>query len=284
MVLAIAKAMEDGAKAVLCASTGNTAASAAAYAARAGLRCGVVLPAGHVALGKLSQAIAFGARVVAIRGSFDDAFALSRSLAASGEATLVNSVNPHRIDGQKTAAFEICETLGDAPDALCIPVGNAGNITAYWKGFTEARESKMAKRRPAMYGFQAAGAAPIVRGEVVADPQTIATAIRIGNPASWNGAVRARDESGGSITAVTDDEIIDAYQFLARSEGVFCEPASAAAVAGLRKLARAGTKPQQVVCVLTGNGMKDPDRALALAPAIEEIAPELDAVRAAIRA
>lgn len=284
MVLAIAKAMEDGAKAVLCASTGNTAASAAAYAARAGLPCIVILPAGHVALGKLSQAIAFGARVVAIRGSFDDALALSRELAASGAGTLVNSVNPYRIDGQKTAAFELCETLGDAPDWLCIPVGNAGNITAYWKGFTEARESKMAKRRPAMYGFQAAGAAPIVRGEVVADPQTIATAIRIGNPASWNGAVRARDESGGSITAVTDDEIIDAYQFLSRHEGVFCEPASAAAVAGLRKLAAAGPKPDQVVCVLTGNGMKDPDRAIAIAPKIEATAPTLEAVRAAIRA
>ena len=284
MVLAIAKAMEDGAKAVLCASTGNTAASAAAYAARAGLPCIVILPAGHVALGKLSQAIAFGARVVAIRGSFDDALALSRELAASGAGTLVNSVNPHRIDGQKTAAFELCETLGDAPDWLCIPVGNAGNITAYWKGFTEAREAKMAKRRPVMYGFQAAGAAPIVRGEVVSDPQTIATAIRIGNPASWNGAVRARDESGGSITAVTDDEIIDAYEFLSRHEGVFCEPASAAAVAGLRKLAAAGTKPNQVVCVLTGNGMKDPDRAIALAPKIEETAPTLEAVRAAIRA
>ena len=284
MVLAIAKAMEDGARAVLCASTGNTAASAAAYAARAGLPCIVILPAGHVALGKLSQAIAFGARVVAIRGSFDDALALSRELAASGAGTLVNSVNPHRIDGQKTAAFELCETLGDAPEWLCIPVGNAGNITAYWKGFTEAREAKMAKRRPVMYGFQAAGAAPIVRGEVVTDPQTIATAIRIGNPASWNGAVRARDESGGSITAVTDDEIIDAYQFLSRYEGVFCEPASAAAVAGLRKLAAAGTKPNQVVCVLTGNGMKDPDRALALAPKIEETAPTLEAVRAAIRA
>ena len=284
MVLAIAKAMEDGAKAVLCASTGNTAASAAAYAARAGLPCIVILPAGHVALGKLSQAIAFGARVVAIRGSFDDALALSRELAASGAGTLVNSVNPHRIDGQKTAAFELCETLGDAPEWLCIPVGNAGNITAYWKGFTEAREAKMAKRRPVMYGFQAAGAAPIVRGEVVTDPQTIATAIRIGNPASWNGAVRARDESGGSITAVTDDEIIDAYGFLSRYEGVFCEPASAAAVAGLRKLAAAGTKPNQVVCVLTGNGMKDPDRAIALAPKIEETAPTLEAVRAAIRA
>ena len=284
MVLAIAKAMEDGAQAVLCASTGNTAASAAAYAARGRLRCVVVLPAGHVALGKLSQAIAFGARVVAVRGSFDDALALSRALATSGEATLVNSVNPHRIEGQKTAAFEICETLGDAPEWLCIPVGNAGNITAYWKGFSEARDAKLARRRPKMYGFQAAGAAPIVNGEVVADPQTIATAIRIGNPASWNGAVRARDESGGAILAVTDDEILDAYQLLARCEGIFCEPASAAAVAGLRKLARSGTPPQQVVCVLTGNGMKDPDRAMALAPKVAEVDAEIDAVRRAIQA
>jgi threonine synthase len=283
MVVAIAKAMEDGAEAVLCASTGNTAASAAAYAARARLRCAVVLPAGHVAIGKLSQAIAFGARVIAVRGNFDDALALSRELAASGEGTLVNSVNPYRIEGQKTAAFEICETLSDAPDWLCIPVGNAGNITAYWKGFTEARDAKMSKRRPQMHGFQAAGAAPIVNGEVVADPQTIATAIRIGNPASWNGAVRARDESGGSISAVTDEEILDAYRFLARCEGVFCEPASAAAVAGLRKLARSGPKPRQVVCVLTGNGMKDPDRAIALAPPIEEVDATLEAVRRAIR-
>ena len=283
MVVAVAKAMEDGAHAVLCASTGNTAASAAAYAARGGLQCAVVLPAGHVALGKLSQAIAFGAKVVAVRGSFDDALALSRELASAGGATLVNSVNPHRIDGQKTAAFEVCEALGDAPEWICIPVGNAGNITAYWKGFTEAREAKLSKRRPQMHGFQAAGAAPIVKGEVVADPQTVATAIRIGNPASWNGAVRARDESGGSITAVTDDEILDAYSFLARCEGVFCEPASAAAVAGLRKLAAtAGTKPRQVVCVLTGNGMKDPDRAIAMAPAIAEVDATLDAVRAAI--
>ena len=282
MVVAIAKAMEDGATAVLCASTGNTAASAAAYAARAGLRCGVVLPAGHVALGKLSQAIAFGARVVAIQGSFDDALALSRELASRGDATLVNSVNPYRIEGQKTAAFEIIEVLGDAPDALCIPVGNAGNITAYWKGFTEAHAAKLATRRPRMHGFQAAGAAPIVNGAIVADPQTIATAIRIGNPASWNGAVRARDESDGSISAVTDDEILDAYLFLARHEGVFCEPASAASVAGLRKLVRGGMRPNQVVCVLTGNGMKDPDRALALAPKIVEVPAQLDAVRDAI--
>ena len=283
MVVAVAKAMEEGSRAVLCASTGNTAASAAAYAARAGLPCTVVLPAGYVALGKLVQAIAFGARVVAVRGAFDAALDIVRELGSSGEVALVNSINPHRIEGQKTAAFEVCEALGDAPDALFIPVGNAGNITAYWKGFTEARESKMSKRRPAMYGFQAAGAAPIVSGEIVKDPQTIATAIRIGNPASWNAAVRARDESGGSISAVTDDEILDAYRFLAQCEGVFCEPASAASVAGLRKLARAGTKPRQAVCVLTGNGMKDPDRVIAMAPKIQETAATIEAVRAAIR-
>jgi threonine synthase len=283
MVVAVAKAVEAGAQAVLCASTGNTAASAAAYAARAGLRCAVILPAGHVALGKLSQAIAFGARVVAVQGSFDDALALSRELATSGEATLVNSVNPHRIDGQKTAAFEIVEALGDAPEALCIPVGNAGNITAYWKGFCEAHAAGQARRKSALFGFQAAGAAPIVHGAPVADPQTIATAIRIGNPASWNAAVRARDESGGAIAAVTDAEILDAYRTLARDEGVFCEPASAASVAGLRALVRDGRRPRQVVCVLTGNGMKDPDRALTLAPPLVETPATLDAVRAAIR-
>ncbi|HVR88804.1 MAG TPA: threonine synthase [Candidatus Limnocylindria bacterium] len=284
MVVAIAKAMEDRATAVLCASTGNTAASAAAYAARAGIRCAVVLPAGYVALGKLSQAIAFGARVVAIRGSFDDALRLARELEAKDLGTLVNSLNPYRIEGQKTAAFEICEVLGDAPDAVFIPVGNAGNITAYWKGFTEAAAAGLATRRPAMHGFQAAGAAPIVNGAIVADPQTVATAIRIGNPASWKSAIAARDESGGAITAVTDAEILDAYSFLARCEGVFCEPASAAAVAGLRKTARAGTRPRQVVCVLTGNGMKDPDRAIAMASKIAEVEADLSAVARAIQA
>ncbi|MGH2500381.1 MAG: threonine synthase, partial [Candidatus Limnocylindria bacterium] len=238
MVLAVAKALEAGATAILCASTGNTAASAAAYAARARLRCGVVLPAGHVALGKLGQAVVFGATVVAVRGGFDEALRLSRELAAEGHATLVNSVNPHRIEGQKTAAFEICEALGDAPDALFIPVGNAGNITAYWKGFVEAARSGLATRRPRLYGFQAEGAAPIVRGAPVEHPQTVATAIRIGRPASWRGAVEARDASGGAIEAVRDDEILDAYAFLARCEGVFCEPASAASVAGLRRRAK----------------------------------------------
>ena len=284
MVLAVAKAVEAGADAVLCASTGNTAASAAAYAARAGLRCAVILPAGHVAVGKLGQAIAFGARIVAVRGSFDAALSLSLALAERGEATLVNSVNPYRIEGQKTAAFELCESLGDAPEMLCIPVGNAGNITAYWKGFCEAAETGLARRRPRMHGYQAAGAAPIVNGAPVEEPETIATAIRIGNPASWAGAVRARDESGGAIEAVTDDQILEAYRFLARSEGVFCEPASAAAVAGLlAHVRRGGTRPASAVCILTGNGMKDPDRAVALAPALVDVAADLDAVRAALR-
>ncbi|GAC1703100.1 MAG: threonine synthase [Candidatus Limnocylindrales bacterium] len=284
MVLAVAKAVEEGAESVLCASTGNTAASAAAYAARAGLRCAVILPAGHVALGKLGQAIAFGATIVAVRGSFDVALELSRALAATGEATLVNSVNPYRIEGQKTGAFEICESLGEAPEMLCIPVGNAGNITAYWKGFSEAASTGLAKRRPRMHGYQAAGAAPIVNGAPVAEPETIATAIRIGNPASWDGAVRARDESGGAIEAVTDEQILEAYRLLARSEGVFCEPASAAAVAGLLAHVRGGgRRPASVVCILTGNGMKDPDRAVSLAPALVDVAAEIDAVRAALR-
>ena len=285
MVVAVAKALEAGARMVLCASTGNTAASAAAYAARAGISCTVVLPAGQVAAGKLAQAIAYGARVVAVNGAFDAALGVVRALAEQGEATLVNSVNPHRLEGQKTAAFEICEALGDAPDALFIPVGNAGNITAYWKGFVEAARTGLAKRRPRMYGYQAAGAAPLVSGKPVADPETVATAIRIGNPASWRGAVVARDESGGAIDAVTDEEILDAYGFLARCEGVFAEPASAAAIAGLRKRARArGLQGVgRIVCVLTGNGMKDPDRALSLGGAIPEVEATPDAVRAALK-
>ena len=281
MVVAVAKALEEGSRAVLCASTGNTAASAAAYAARAGLPCTVVLPAGYVALGKLVQAIAFGARVVAVRGAFDAALAVVRELGASGEATLVNSVNPHRIEGQKTAAFEVCETLGDAPDALFIPVGNAGNITAYWRGFVEAAHAGMSRGRPRLYGFQAEGAAPIVRGAKVADPQTIATAIRIGDPASWKSALAARDESGGAIEAVSDAEIMAAYQDVARHEGVFCEPASAASLAGLRKRAKASetTGLRRVVCVLTGNGLKDPDAARSLAGALTEVDATADAVR-----
>ncbi len=284
MVVAVAKALETGSRAVLCASTGNTAASAAAYAARAGLPCTVVLPAGYVAVGKLVQAIAFGARIVAVRGAFDAALAIVRELGESGEATLVNSINPHRIEGQKTAALEICETLGDAPDALFIPVGNAGNITAYWRGFTQAHDAGIARSKPRLYGFQAEGAAPIVRGMPVADPRTVATAIRIGAPASWAGAVRARDESGGAIEAVSDEEIMDAYREVARHDGVFCEPASAAAIAGLRKRAsvRATKDTRRAVCVLTGNGLKDPDTARSLAGELLEVDATADAVRRAL--
>ena len=286
MVVAVAKALEEGATSVLCASTGNTAASAAAYAARAGLGCAVVLPAGHVALGKLTQAMMFGARVVAVRGGFDEALAVVRELGANGEHTLVNSVNPYRIEGQKTAAFEICEALGDAPDALCIPVGNAGNITAYWRGFVEATASGIATRRPRMFGFQAAGAAPLVIGTPVPEPRTIANAIRIGNPASWQGATSARDESGGAIQSVTDEEILDAYSSLARCDGVFCEPASAAAVAGLRRRARENALDgiDRVVCVLTGNGLKDPETAQTIGPRVAEVAAGVEEVREALRA
>jgi len=286
MVVAVAKALEEGATSVLCASTGNTAASAAAYAARAGLGCAVVLPAGHVALGKLTQAMMFGARVVAVRGGFDEALAVVRELGANGEHTLVNSVNPYRIEGQKTAAFEICEALGDAPDALCIPVGNAGNITAYWRGFVEATASGIATRRPRMFGFQAAGAAPLVIGTPVPEPRTIANAIRIGNPASWQGATSARDESGGAIQSVTDEQILDAYSSLARCDGVFCEPASAAAVAGLRRRARENALDgiDRVVCVLTGNGLKDPDTAQTIGPRVAEVAASVEEVREALRA
>ncbi len=284
MVIAVAKAAEGGATLVMCASTGNTAASAAAYAARAGLRCAVVLPAGHVALGKLCQALAFGASVVAVRGGFDEALRIVRELAATEGAALVNSVNPFRIEGQKTAAFEICEALGEAPDALCIPVGNAGNITAHWKGFREAASTGLASRTPRMLGFQAEGAAPIVRGAVVERPETIASAIRIGNPASWASAVAASHESGGAIEAVTDAEILDAYQLIAASEGVFCEPASAASVAGLRSRARAGglRGVRIAVCVLTGNGLKDPEAAMRLAPKLREVDPTVDAVSDAL--
>ena len=262
MVVAVAKAMERGAKAVLCASTGNTSASAAAYAARCGLQASIFVPHGRVAAGKLAQAVAFGARIVEIEGSFDDALTLARTIAEKHPIALVNSVNPDRIEGQKTAAYEICESLGDAPDALAIPVGNAGNITAYWKGFGECAERDYASIHPRMLGFQAAGAAPIVRGAPVKDPQTVATAIRIGNPASWKPAEKARDESQGLIDAVTDEEILDAYRLLAGKEGLFVEPASAASVAGLRKLEREGAlRGGRVVAVLTGSGLKDPETA-----------------------
>jgi threonine synthase len=281
MVVAVAKALEASARVVLCASTGNTAASAAAYAARAGLRCVVLLPEGQVALGKLAQAEIFGARVLSLDGSFDDALRVARELAAEGLAALVNSVNPHRLEGQKTAAFEICEALGDAPEALCIPVGNAGNITAYWKGFREAKTAGMSRGLPRMWGFQASGAAPLVHGTRVAKPETIATAIRIGNPASWDGAIRARDESKGAIEAVSDDEILAAYALLASREGVFCEPASAASVAGLLRRAATGSLDgvARVVCVLTGSGLKDPDAARRLAHAPERVRADASAVR-----
>lgn len=280
MVVAIAKAVEAKARAVICASTGNTAASAAAYAARAGLTCAVVIPAGKIALGKLAQAIIHHARVLPLEGNFDLALKLVRELAEQGSITLVNSVNPYRIEGQKTGAFEIVDAFGDAPDILALPVGNAGNITAYWRGFTEYQRAGKAARLPRMFGFQAAGAAPIVNGAPVAQPQTIATAIRIGNPASWRGAVHARDESGGLIEAVTDAEILAAYRLLAEREGVFCEPASAAGVAGILKLARENRLPRgaRIVCILTGSGLKDPDNAIAQA----SLPPAMPATREAL--
>ena len=272
MTMAMSKAVEEGSKAVICASTGNTAASAAAYAARAGLTCAVLLPKDAVALGKLSQSMMHGAKVIALDGNFDDAFSIVLGIADNYPITLVNSLNPFRIQGQKTGAFEICDTLGGAPDFHAIPVGNAGNITAYWAGYKDYLNAGRIPRTPRMLGFQAAGAAPIVLGHPVEKPETIATAIRIGNPASWKTAVEARDQSGGGIDTVTDDEILEAYSMLASLEGVFCEPASAASVAGVRKLAKAGffKEPAAVACILTGHGLKDPDRAIKVsAPPVE---------------
>ncbi len=264
MVVAVAKAIESGAKAIMCASTGNTSASAAAYAARCGMECYVLVPGGKVAAGKMAQAVAYGARIIEVDGNFDEALQAARELTEKHPVALVNSVNPNRIAGQKTASYEICESLGDAPDILAIPVGNAGNITAYWRGFTECAEKALATLHPKMYGFQAAGAAPLVSGQPVAEPQTIATAIRIGNPASWSGATTARDESEGLIEAVTDDEILEAYRLLAGREGLFVEPASAASVAGLLKLRRAGRlSGGRAVAILTGNGLKDPETAIS---------------------
>ena len=267
MTMAISKAVEEGSKAVMCASTGNTSASAAAYSARAGVDCIVLIPKGNIALGKLSQAMIHGAKVIQIEGNFDEALNLAREMTSKYPITLVNSLNPYRIEGQKTGAFEICDVLGGPPDFHAIPVGNAGNITAYWKGYKEYFERGKIERLPKMIGFQAAGAAPIVLGHPVAKPETVATAIRIGNPASWKQAVAARDESGGLIDIVTDDEILDAYRMLASLEGIFCEPASAASVAGVRKLAAQGyfKEPATVVCILTGHGLKDPDCAIKMA-------------------
>lgn len=265
MTMAISKALEEGSKAVMCASTGNTSASAAAYSARAGLKCIVLIPEGSIALGKLSQAMIHGAKVIAVKGNFDDCLNLVREISEKYKITLVNSINPYRIEGQKTGSFEICDALGDAPDFHAIPVGNAGNITAYWKGYKEYKKNGFSKKLPKMLGFQAAGSAPIVLGHPVKDPHTIATAIKIGNPASWKQAEAARDESGGLIDMVTDDEILAAYKLLAAKEGVFVEPASAASVAGIIKLSKKGyfKKAARIVCVLTGHGLKDPDRAIA---------------------
>ncbi len=285
MVMAIAKALEAGSRAVICASTGNTSASAAAYAARAGLEAIVLVPEKYVALGKLAQAIIYGARVVMVDGNFDDALRLVRDLAERYPVTLVNSVNPFRLQGQKTAAFEVCDSLGDAPDILAIPVGNAGNISAYWMGFKEYHERGRSSKLPRMVGFEAEGAAPIVRGEVVTKPETIATAIRIGNPASWKLAVAARDESGGLIDSVTDAEILSAYQLLSSKEGIFVEPASAASVAGLRKLVSQGRidlSGKRVVCVLTGNGLKDPDTAVKLATDVLHVPASIEGVETAL--
>ena len=259
MVLAVAKALEEGATAVLCASTGNTSASAAAYAARCGLKAFVLVPGAQIAQGKLAQAIAHGARVLAIDGSFDDALRLAREATDELPVALVNSVNPYRIAGQKTAAMEVVDSLGDAPEQHWLPVGNAGNITAYWQGYREYFQAERAAALPRMMGVQAAGAAPLVSGCRVDHPETLATAIRIGNPASWDGAIEARDHSGGSITAVTDEQILDAWQLLAQQEGVFCEPASAASVAGLLAADPRELAGRRVVCTITGHGLKDAD-------------------------
>jgi threonine synthase len=284
MTMAISKAAEEGAKAVICASTGNTSASAAAYAVRAEMVCAVLVPRGKIAMGKLAQALVHGARLLQVDGNFDDCLNLARDLADKYPVALVNSVNEFRIEGQKTASFEICDALGDAPEVHCLPVGNAGNITAYWRGYVEYAADGVSTRRPVMRGFQAAGAAPIVRGEPVHSPSTIATAIRIGNPASWQQAIAARDESGGAIEAVTDRDILAAYRILAREEGVFVEPASAASVAGLLQAREEGTLDSglRVVCTVTGNGLKDPEWAIAGAPAPLTIPAEVSAAAEAL--
>jgi threonine synthase len=283
MTVAVSRAKGRGAEAVICASTGNTAASAAAYAARAGLRGAVIVPEGKIAIGKLAQALMHGARVVALQGNFDDALRIVRELSQKHPIELVNSVNPHRIEGQKTAAFEVVEDLGGMPGALAIPVGNAGNVTAYWRGFQEVED---AGSRPVLYGFQAEGAAPLVGGAPVANPETVASAIRIGNPARWEEAMAAFTASRGRVAAVSDQQILDAYRWLADSEGVFCEPASAASVAGLLAhglpVVEGASPPESVVCVLTGHGLKDPDTALGKAPAVINCDNDLSAVERAV--
>jgi len=286
MVLAVNRAVAAGARAIVCASTGNTSASAAAYAAAAGLPCHVILPAGKVARGKLAQALAAGARLIMVDGNFDAALTAVRRLGEEGVAVVVNSINPDRLEGQQTAAFEIVDALGTAPDALALPVGNAGNITAYWRGFRHYADAGRTPGGglPRMLGFQAEGAAPIVRGMPIEAPETIATAIRIGNPASWDGAIAARDDSGGSIEMVGDDEITEAQRMIVRLEGIFCEPASAAGVAGVRRLVAEGRigRTEAVVCVLTGHGLKDPDAVQAEEGSLTPIAAELGPIREAM--
>ena len=281
MTMAVSKAKESGSEAIICASTGNTSASAAAYGAKAGMRTLVLIPDGYIALGKLSQAMMYGAEIIAIQGNFDVALEFVRKIADTNPITLVNSVNPYRIEGQKTGAFEIVDALGKAPDYHFIPVGNAGNITAYWKGYTEWHKSGKISKLPKMMGYEAEGSAAIVRGERILNPETLATAIRIGNPASWDKAVAARDESNGTIGCVSDEKIVEAYKLLASTEGVFCEPASAASVAGLIQANNLGmvSEGSDIVCILTGNGLKDPDNAIKYGNAEVKKSPaELDAV------
>jgi threonine synthase len=284
MAMAMVKALEEGSKAVICASTGNTSASAAAYAARAGIKCIVLIPAGKIALGKLSQALVHGATVLQLDGNFDAALSIVKTVVEEYPITLVNSINPYRLQGQKTGAFEICDLLKAAPKYNALPVGNAGNITAYWMGYKEYHKTGRTPSLPAMLGFQAAGAAPIVLGKPVENPETVATAIRIGNPASWKGAVEALDESGGKIDAVTDDEILSAYRLVASREGVFCEPASAASLAGVIKLYSGGffQEGDSVVCTLTGHGLKDPDIVFRVSEEPLKVKTDIKAVREVI--
>ena len=285
MVVAVAKALEEGSQGIICASTGNTSAAAAAYGAHFEIPTTVLVPKGDVAMGKLAQARAYGARILVVNGNFDQALSLVRAVTSKHSITLVNSINPYRLEGQKTAAFEIVDDLGDAPNLLCIPVGNAGNITAYWKGFVEYRDAGYAKTLPRMMGFQAQGAAPLVLGYAIEKPTTVASAIRIGNPASWEGAIGARDESGGVIDTVDDSEILEAYHLMAAQEGIFCEPASAASVAGLMRLHRMGwdLRDLRVVCVITGSGLKDPELATRSTQSeLVEVSPHLDDVEAAL--
>lgn len=280
MTFAVTKALEAGAKAIMCASTGNTSAAAAAYASRCGMKCIVLVPEGKIAKGKLVQAFRYGAQVISVNGNFDHALTMVKKITDKYPVTLVNSINPFRIEGQKTASFEIVDALGEAPDFQILPVGNAGNITAYWKGYREYKKAGLSKKLPKMVGFQAAGSAPIVDGHPIEDPQTIASAIRIGNPASWKQALEARDQSGGLIDKVTDDEIRDAYCFIAKNDGVFAEPASAAGVAGFIKLARKGYFPENatIVITLTGSGLKDPDYALSFNDKMDHVDPIVEQV------